>query len=82
MNDYKIIDIEDLFGDPINPDIGFYSTMSEEEKEKTSEEESIFSKGSLALVKMKKQPSCERILKISRVRARDSSTPMPRSVGP
>jgi large subunit ribosomal protein L19 len=39
MNDYHIIDIEDVFGDPVNPDLEFYSTMSEEEKEEASEEE-------------------------------------------
>ena len=40
MNDNQIIDIEYAFGNPINTDIEFYSTMSEDEKEATSEEES------------------------------------------
>ena len=36
MNDDQIIDIEDVFGDPVNPDIEFYSSMSEEKKEEAS----------------------------------------------
>ena len=40
MNDYQIIDIEDVFGDPVNTDIEFYSTMSEGVKEEASKEES------------------------------------------
>ena len=41
MNDYQIIDIEDVFGDPVNPDIELYSTISEGEKEEASEKELI-----------------------------------------
>jgi len=38
MNDYEIIDIEDVFGDPLNTDLEFYSTMSDKDKNNSTED--------------------------------------------
>ena len=38
MNDYQIKVIEDVFGDPMNSDIEFYFTMSDEDKNTSTEE--------------------------------------------